>query len=276
MDVYSPYNSANRWFTERDISIILHRHGLPHYKVRNPRVFQTAMVHTTYVRRTDYTTPDGRPAQLAPCPPGVMPLQDESYECLEFEGDSVLGCCVATFLRKKYPERKQGFLTDARKALVNNECIGGLSKQLGLDRFYVISRHNEESPAIAGRANLKKLGDIFEAFLGALWTDCGQRFQVVYTFVTTVLEAYLDIEDIVAETTNYKDLFQKYCQRELKCTPVYEMLSNDPKTNTIRVAVCDASGKHIAYGHGSTRKKAEQMACREALSGVGCSGESSS
>jgi hypothetical protein len=46
-----------------------------------------------------------------------MPLQDESYECLEFEGDSVLGVCVATYLRKKYPERKQGFLTDARKAL---------------------------------------------------------------------------------------------------------------------------------------------------------------
>ena len=265
MDTYSPYNPANRRFSEREISRILHKHGLPHYKVRNPRVFQTAMVHTTYVRRTDYTTPDGRPAVLAPCPPSVMPLQDESYECLEFEGDSVLGCCVATYLRKKYPERKQGFLTDARKVLVNNECIGGLSKNLGLDAFYVISRHNEESPAIAGRANLKKLGDIFEAFLGALWADCGHRFQVVYAFVTTVLEAYLDIEDSIADPANYKDLFQKYCQRELKCTPIYTMLSNDPKTSTIRVAVCDASGTELAYGHGPTRKKAEQMAARAAL-----------
>jgi dsRNA-specific ribonuclease len=103
------------------------------------------------------------------------------------------------------PSASRDFLTDARKVLVNNECIGGLSKHLGLEKFYVISRHNEESPAIAGRANLKKLGDIFEAFLGALWTDCGQRFQIVYTFVTTVLEAYLDIEDSVAEPTNYKD-----------------------------------------------------------------------
>ena len=265
MDIYSPYNSANRWFTERDIHRILHKHGLPHYKVRNPRVFQTAMVHTTYVRRADYTTPDGRPAQLAPCPQGVMPLQDESYECLEFEGDSVLGVCVATYLRKKYPERKQGFLTDARKVLVNNECIGGLSKQIGLDKFYVISRHNEESAAINGRGNLKKLGDIFEAFLGALWTDCGNRFHVVSAFITSVLEAYLDVEDIVNETTNYKDLFQKYCQREMKCTPTYEMLSNDPKKGEIRVAVCDASGKHLAYGSGTTRKKAEQMAARDAL-----------
>lgn len=265
MDIYCPYNPNNRFFAERDIHRILHRHGLPHYRVQNSRIFQTAMVHTTYVRRTDYTTPDGRPAVLAACPPGVMPLQDESYECLEFEGDSVLGVCVATYLRKKYPEKKQGFLTDARKELVNNERIGELSKQIGLDRFYVISRHNEESAAIAGRTNLKKLGDIFEAFLGALWTDCGNRFHIVYAFVTHILEAYLDIQDIVNTITNYKDVFQKHCQREFKYTPTYVMLSNDPKKNEIRVAVCDDAGRHLGYGAGTTRKKAEQMACREAL-----------
>lgn len=265
MELYCPYNPANKFFTEKDIHRILHKHGLPHYRVSNPRVFQTAMVHTTYVRRLEYTTPDGQTAQLAPCPPGVMPLQDESYECLEFEGDSVLGVCVATYLRKKYPEKKQGFLTDARKTLVNNECIGQLSKKIGLDRFYVISRHNEESVAINGRNNTKKLGDIFEAFLGALWTDCGNRFQVAYTFVTSVMEAYLDIEEAINETTNYKDLFQKYYQREKKCTPVYEMLSNDPKKNEITVVVCDPDGTRIAFGSGSTRKKAEQMAARIGL-----------
>ena len=271
MDLYCPFNPVNRSFRESDIHRILRRYGLPHYRVSNPRVFQTAMVHTTYVRRLDYTTPDGRPAQLAACPPGVMPLQDESYECLEFEGDSVLGVCVATYLRKKYPEKKQGFLTDARKELVNNERIGQLSKQIGLDAFYVISRHNEESPAIAGRSNLKKLGDIFEAFLGALWTDCGNRFHIAYTFVTTVIEAYLDIEEIVNTVTNYKDVFQKLCQKNMKCTPTYVMLSNDPKKNEIRVAVADDSGKHLGYGAGTTRKKAEQMACHAALETLGWS-----
>ena len=276
-DVYNPYNPGNRYFSERDIHGILRKHGLPHYRLQNQKVYQTAMVHTTYVRRTEYTTPDGRPAQLAPCPSGVMPLQDESYECLEFEGDSVLGVCVATYLRRKYPERKQGFLTDARKELVNNERLGDLSKKIGLNRFYVISRHNEESVAINGRNNSKKLGDIFEAFLGALWTDCGNRFHIVYTFVVTVMEAYLDIEEVVNSGTNYKDLFQKYCQKVLGCTPTYVMLSNDTKLNEIKVAVCDGSGTHIAYGVGSTRKKAEQMACREALAlnGVGCSDDSS-
>ncbi len=268
MEFYCPYNPNNGYFTERDIHKILHKHGLPHYRVSNVRVFQTSMIHTTYVRRSEYTTPDGKAAQLAPCPPTIMPLQDESYECLEFEGDSVLGVCVATYLRKKYPERKQGFLTDARKELVNNERIGELSKKIGLDRFYVISRHNEESPAISGRTNLKKLGDIFEAFLGALWTDCGNRFDVVYTFITSIMEEYLELEEIIHATTNYKDLFQKHCQKEMKCTPTYVMLSNDNKKGEIRVAVCDGNGHHLGYGVGSTRKKAEQMACKEALSRI--------
>jgi ribonuclease-3 len=205
-----------------------------------------------------------------------MPLQDESYECLEFEGDSVLGVCVATYLRRKYPERKQGFLTDARKELVNNERIGVLSKEIGLNKFYVISRHNEESTAIDGRNNTKKLGDIFEAFIGALWTDCGHRFHIVYAFVLAVLEAHLEIEEVVTSATNYKDLFQKHCQKVMGCTPTYVMLSNDPKQGEIRVAVCDASGTHLAYGTGTTRKKAEQMACRLALSAaVGSGGDPS-
>jgi ribonuclease-3 len=232
--------------------------------VANPKIFQTAMVHTTYVKRTDYTTPDGRPACLATCPAGVMPLQDESYECLEFEGDSVLGVCVATYLRRKYPEKKQGFLTDARKELVNNERIGALCQQVGLDTFYVISRHNEESVAINGRKNIQKLGDIFEAFIGALWTDCGNRFNIVYSFVTTVLEAYLDIQDVVTTVTNYKDIFQKYCQREFGCTPTYTMLSPMTESKDIRVLVMDGPTIH-GRGQGSTRKKAEQMAAKEAL-----------
>lgn len=269
MDIYFPYNTNNRPFREADIHTILRKHGLPHYRIQNTDIYQTAMVHTTYVKRAEYTTPDGRVATLAPCPSGVMPLQKKSYECLEFEGDSVLGCCVATFLRKRYPDKQQGFLTDARKELVNNECIGKLSKCIGLDTFYVMSRHNEESPAIAGRTNLKKLGDIFEAFLGALWTDCGHRFHIVYSFVVCVMETYLDIEEVVHAVTNYKDLFQKYCQKTMKCTPTYVMLENDAKENRIRVAVCDDGGKPFGFGEGTTRKKAEQIACRDAMKKLG-------
>jgi ribonuclease-3 len=175
---------------------------------------------------------------------------------------------VATYLRRKYPEKKQGFLTDARKELVNNERIGVLCQQVGLDTFYVISRHNEESVAINGRKNIQKLGDIFEAFIGALWTDCGNRFNIVYAFVTNVVEAYIDVQDAVTTVTNYKDIFQKYCQREFGCTPTYTMLSPMVDSKDIRVLVMDGPTIH-GRGQGPTRKKAEQMAAKEALEKFG-------
>jgi len=264
MELYVPYNRKNRPFREADIHRIVRLHGLPAYRVQNPRVFQQAMVHSTYVRRAEYTTPDGQPAQLAPCPPGVMDLFDDSYECLEFEGDAVLGLCIATYLRARYPDKKEGFLTDLRKELVNNQRLGELSQTIGLSQFYVISRHNEESPAIHGRTNPKKLGDILEAFLGALWTDCGHRFDIVYTFVRTVMERYVDIPAILQTTTNWKDTFQKHCQKTEKFTPVYTLLSHE--NGVLRVAVCDPrTGAHLGYGEGGTKKEAEQRACREAM-----------
>jgi len=48
------------------------------------------------------------------------------------------------------------------------------------------------------------------------------------------------------------------------------MRSNDPKKNEIVVAVF-VEGKVYGIGAGTTRKKAEQMACQQALTAVGAS-----
>ena len=263
MELYVPYNRKNKAFKESDIHKVLRTHGLPGYRIQGTRMYQQAMVHSTYVRRSEYTTPDGDPAQLAPCPAGVMDLFDDSYECLEFEGDSVLGVCIATYLRQRYPDKKEGFLTDLRKELVNNQRLGELSQKVGLPDFYVISRHNEESVSIHGRMNTKKLGDILEAFIGALWTDCGNRFDIVYTFVKTVMERYVDIPKVLQTTTNWKDVFQKHCQKTEKFTPVYSLLSHE--NGVLRVAVVDPrTNTNLGYGEGTTKKEAEQNACKEA------------
>jgi ribonuclease-3 len=82
------------------------------------------------------------------------------------------------------------------------------------------------------------------------------------------METYLDVDEIVNSATNFKDLFQKYCQREFKCTPDYEMTTNDPKKNEIGVTV-SVQGKVYGSGSGTTRKKAEQLAAKEALTSVG-------
>jgi ribonuclease-3 len=218
------------------------------------------MVHSSYVKRTEYTTPQGDIAKLADRPSDCLELFPESYERLEHLGDSILGAAVATYLSIRFPIQQEGFLTNLRKEIVCNNMLGELTKKIKLNEFYIISKHNED--ACNGRYNVKKLGDILEAFIGALWTDCENDFQVVYAFVVSLIETYIDIPGILQNDTNYKDQVQKFCQTKFHYTPTYVMLSSN---NGYTMAAVDDKGKHLGIGIGTTKKQGEQFAARDAL-----------
>jgi ribonuclease-3 len=258
---YNPFNPANRLLTHTDVLSVLHRHRCEDFKVRRLETFQTAMVHSSYVKRTEYTTPTGEPTQLAPRPDNCLDLFDDSYERLEHLGDSILGAVVATYLLQRFPSENEGFLTDLKKEIVCNETLGQLSQKIGLDAFYIISRHNEE--VCNGRTNLKKLGDIFEAFIGALWTDSEYDFKLVYSFIIALVEMYIDIPKILMNNRNFKEQFQKVYQAMFHTTPTYSMLASENGLYTM--AVVDSSGNQLGVGKAPTKKQAEQYAAREAL-----------
>lgn len=258
--IYNPYNTKNRMFTKPDIHAILRKHNCQH-EVVNIELFQQAMIHSSYVKREQYTTPMGDPARLADKPDNCMELFDESYERLEHLGDSILGAAVATYLSIRFPEQQEGFLTNLRKEIVCNNMLGVLTQKIKLNDFYVISRHNEE--ICAGRNNTKKLGDILEAFIGALWIDCQYNFQTIYGFVISLVETYIDIPRLLIHDTNYKDQVQKYCQTNFHYTPTYVMLSSE--NGLYRMAAIDNFGNQIGVGYATTKKLGEQRAAKNAL-----------
>lgn len=257
--VYNPFNSRNRMFTSSDIHTILRKHKCTH-SVNKVDLFQNAMIHSSYVKRTEYTTPQGDIAKLAERPSDCLELFPESYERLEHLGDSVLGAAVATYLSIRFPTQQEGFLTNLRKELVCNNMLGVLTQKIRLNEFYVISKHNED--ACNGRNNVKKLGDILEAFIGALWIDCGYNFQVIYNFVIALVETYIDIPGILLNDTNYKDQLQKFCQTIFHYTPTYVMLSTG---SGYAMAAVDNNGRHLGIGTGNTKKQGEQLAAKNAL-----------
>lgn len=264
---YSPYNSRNVPFTVKDIQKIVSAHGLPNYRVKDTKLFQRAMIHSTYVRRSEYTTLTGAPATLAACPKGVFDLQSDSYEQLEFVGDSMLGSVVANYLQERFPDENPGFLTNTRKLLVRNRTLGLLARDnLKLDRFFVISRHVEEMRPDHGRQNIEKLGDVLEAFIAALWYDSNKNYNTVYTFITTVIETYLDIPTLLREDDNFKDRMQKFCQQNRHYTPIYKIISSDGE---FEMAVCTPTGEVLGTGTAVTKKAAEQNACKDALQRAG-------
>lgn len=259
--MYNPYNSKNKLLDRNTIQTILSTYGCKDVKVQNVYVFQTAMVHSSYVKRLEYTSPTGEATELVSRPEKCLDLFEESYERLEHLGDSVLGACVSTYLMKRFPSENEGFLTDLKKEIVCNETLGQLSQKIGLDAYYIISRHNED--ICFGRTNIKKLGDILEAFIGAFWVDTNYNFQYVYAFVVSLIELYIDIPKLLLNNRNFKEQFQKLYQAIFHATPTYCMLSFE--NGIYKMAVRDMNGQIVGKGEATTKKQAEQFAAREAI-----------
>lgn len=257
--VYNPYNTKNQVFTVKDIRKLL---GNEKFRVRDIHLYQTAMVHSSYVKRTEYISPTGEIVQLADRPENCLELFDESYEILEHLGDSVLGVVVSSYLIERFPGENEGFLTNLKKEIVCNEMLGDLCQKIGLNKFYIISKHNED--ICNGRTNLKKLGDILEAFIGALWLDTQKNIEVVENFIVReLIEKYINIPKILMNNRNYKEQLQKIYQAKYHIIPNYTMLSSN--MNSYTMAVLDKSGNQLGSGTAPTKKQAEQLAAKEAI-----------
>lgn len=259
---YNPYNPKNKVFTISDIQNILSKHRVT-IKAQNQNIYQTAMIHSSYVERAEYISPTGELVELVPKPENCLELFEKSYEQLEHLGDSILGAAVSSYLFKRFPSENEGFLTDIKKEIVCNEMLGYISQKIGLDKFYIISKHNEE--VCEGRSNKKKLGDILEAFIGAFWVDSSYNFSEIYKFVVALIETYMNIPKILLNNHNYKELLQREYQSKFHYTPVYKILSSD--TNMYTMAVVDKDGKYSGIATAPTKKKAEQLAAKQALDG---------
>jgi ribonuclease-3 len=258
--MYNPYNPKNRLFEKENIQNILEQNNC-NFTIRNLSLYQRAMVHSSYVKRDEYTTPTGEITQLADKPINCLGLFDDSYETLEHLGDSILGATVSTYLFNRFPSQNEGFLTDLKKDIVCNEMLGFLSQKIGLDSFYIISRHNED--VCNGRTNTKKLGDILEAFLGALWIDSSNNFNVMYSFIKDIIEKHINIPKLLLNNRNFKEQLQKFYQAKFHQTPKYIMLSS--AANMYMMAAIDEKNIHLGIGSAPTKKQAEQLAAKEAL-----------
>tara|TARA_Y100000389_G_scaffold198091_1_gene233954 strand:+ start:236 stop:1018 length:783 start_codon:yes stop_codon:yes gene_type:complete len=191
---------------------------------------------------------------LAIKPPSCIDLCSHSNERLEFLGDGILENVTKFYLYKRFPEQDEGFMTEKKIALVKNDHIGFLAYKMGLNNYYLISKNAEEKKT---RFNYKKLGCLFEAFLGALFLDankmvlsdnngylnnyfkCGVGFQVCQIFIESIFEQLVDWNEMLENDDNYKNIFQVMIQKEFKTTPEYFVLNIDEEQKyTMGVYLC--------------------------------------
>ena len=94
----------------------------------------------------------------------------ESYERLEFLGDSILGLVAADFLYRHEPKLPEGKMTRLRAELVCETSLHGVALQLGLGQYMRLGRGEEHT---GGRARPSILADMVESIIAAMYLDSG-------------------------------------------------------------------------------------------------------
>ncbi len=236
VEIHDPHNMTNTLITREDVDAILREYGVPTSCVHNMELYSRAFVHTSYTKLPASENAVNN-VKIAPCPPNCVPLRTKSNERLEFLGDGVLELIVKYYIYRRFPqENNQGFMTDKKIALVNNANIGRIAYEMGLHRWFLISRHSEEKKV---RTSFKRLGCLMEAFIGALFLDVnkmcvddldeyfgnlfvtGPGFQMAQKFVENVIERHTDWNQLILKDENYKNILQVKIQKEFKVTPDY-------------------------------------------------------
>ena len=184
-----------------------------------------------------------------------------SNERLEFLGDAVLNVFVSEFLYHTFPEKQEGELTKMKSLIVSRTVISEKASELHLGQHILLGPGEEQS---GGRFRASILADAFEALLGAMYLDGGDK--TVKTFLKANLLHDLDRLIHAEEHTNYKSLLLEHCQAQGRGQPVYAVTKergpDHEKEFTVTVTI---QGTVRGSGLGGTKREAEQQAAKEAF-----------
>lgn len=163
-------NEKNKFINKDIINKIFSDNDLKH-KVKNLENFQLAMIHKSYL--TSIQINEKMLKLMKEIQPldeklkkNTIPLQENSYETLEFLGDAVIHLILAKYLYTRYENKDPGFLTVLRTKIEKGETLNKLSRKIGLHEYAIFARNIELAGGRFNNVNIME--DIFEAFMGAL------------------------------------------------------------------------------------------------------------
>ncbi len=185
----------------------------------------------------------------------------QSYERLEFLGDSILGLVTADFLYHHEPKLPEGRMTRLRAELVCETSLHSVALELGLGEYMRLGRGEEHT---GGRTRASILADMVESVIAAMYIDSGSIDESRRFVIERVLShAELDEKH---RSADYKTRLQELVQKNAGGRVSYELIGETGpdhcKTFSYRVYV---NGEPAGEGSGRTKKEAEQMAAGCAL-----------
>jgi len=183
-------------------------------------------------------------------------------ERLEFLGDAVLNCVVASLLYQRFTALREGDLSRQRANLVRQEALAGIAQRMALGDYLLLGEGELKS---GGFRRPSILADALEAIIGAIYLDAG--FDVAFEVIERLLQPLLDQLDPRDSGKDPKTELQELLQAQRQPLPQYELLATrgDAHAQEFEIECVIASLALRTLGSGGSRRAAEQAAAREAL-----------
>lgn len=187
----------------------------------------------------------------------------ESYERLEFLGDSILNLVVSEWLFHRHPEAQEGVLSQQRAHIISRRFLSAASETIGLPDSI---QTGDDQNLLAGGGRQKIAADALEAVIGALYMDGG--FEAARRFIEShVLSRDLEHEEGFHTAKNrLQERIHELGRGQITYRSSRASSAPDPERADINFR-CQVwlEGEPLGSGWGRTKKEAEKEAALDAL-----------
>ncbi|HLW51678.1 MAG TPA: ribonuclease III [Candidatus Angelobacter sp.] len=224
-----------------------------------PELLERALTHSSHAHEESKAS-------------GSLAAEKLDNEQFEFLGDAVLGFVTSQLLFERFPVFHEGQLSKLKAHLVSAGHLVSVASILDLGRYLRLGRGEERS---GGRTKSTLLSDALEAVIAAMYLDAGlekTKDFIVRRIVEPELERIRTASDSEFSLADYKSALQEFLQSSGRMQPVYAIVKEEGpdhrKTFTVEARIYPQGQnkpEYVARAEGATKKKAEQLAAKQAL-----------
>ncbi len=183
-------------------------------------------------------------------------------ERLEFLGDSILNCVVASLLFDSFANIDEGDLSRVRANLVKQQSLYEIAQRIELSQFLRLGEGELKS---GGFRRPSILADTLEALFGAIFLDAG--FDAAREVIKSLYSPVLVTIDPTTLGKDAKTLLQEFLQSKKIALPQYNVVATHGAAHNQEFEIeCLVPKLEIqVFGAGGSRRAGEQAAAKLAL-----------
>ena len=184
----------------------------------------------------------------------------ESYERLEYLGDSILEFISSKYLFNNYSNLSEGEMTKVRAASVCEDSLYNVAIKNDFIKYVFLGKSEQSSNGTRKAI----LADIVEAIIAAIYLD--SNLENAEKFILDNIKDQIEYESKHVGIKDYKTVLQERLQVNGDISIKYKIIKEEgPDHDKSFTAEVEINGKKMAEGTGKSKKSAEMEAAKRTL-----------